>query len=204
MVIKRTSNLDKRLQTLSLQGARILDGNTTLQRLQEERDSIKQCLAICAQASEHVDQLQSSGLEDVSTAQDIQVRVSLAGGLISAKRMTVDVLRECRDNLARTTCNLEAYLQKMDNRLQTLSSQGARISGEDAAEREQVQEERNRTKNCLAICAQASEWVHKAQTNVFEDVSSAQNTNQMMVATPCFGEGGYCWSWSDTMARADV
>ena len=157
-----------------MQGTRILDGNAAQQeRLQEEKESIKRCLAICAQASEHVNQLRPSGLEDVSAAQDTQVRVGTAGGLISAKRMTADALRGCRDSLIRTTWGLEEYLQMIDNRLQTLSSQGAMISDEDVAKREQVREEKDRIKQCLAICAQASKWVHQARTNVFEDVSSA-------------------------------
>jgi hypothetical protein len=61
----------------------------------------------------------------------------------------------------------------IDNRLQTLSSQGAIILDEDIAKREQVREEKDRIKQCLAICAQASKWVYQAWTNVFKDVSLA-------------------------------
>lgn len=39
-------------------------------------------------------------------------------GLISAKRITANVLKECKEMLANTTSDLEQHLQKMDNRLQ--------------------------------------------------------------------------------------
>ena len=56
------------------------------------------------------------------------------------------------------------------------------MSDEDAAERKQVQEEWDSTKQCLTICAQASEHVDQVRTNVFEDVSAAQDAHQVIVA----------------------
>ena len=57
------------------------------------------------------------------------------------------------------------------------------MSDDDAAERERVQEERDSTKQCLTICAQASEHVGQVRTIVFEDVSAAQGAHQVIVAT---------------------
>ena len=62
------------------------------ERLQEEKDSVKQCLAICSQASEQVGQVRTNVFEDVSTAQDAhQVAVATLGDLISARRVTAGV-----------------------------------------------------------------------------------------------------------------
>jgi hypothetical protein len=60
------------------------------------------------------------------------------------------------------------------------------LSNEDAAERKQVQEEWDSIKQCLTICAQASEHVDQVRTNVFENVSAAQDAHQVIVAT--FGD----------------
>ena len=57
------------------------------------------------------------------------------------------------------------------------------MSDEDAAERRQVQEEWDSTKRCLTIYAQASEYVDQVRTNVFENVSAAQDAHQVIVAT---------------------
>jgi len=60
----------------------------TLQ-LKAEMKSIKQCLAVCVQASEQVDSVRTNVFEDVSAAQDAhQVIVATLGDLISARQVT--------------------------------------------------------------------------------------------------------------------
>ena len=85
--------------------------------------------------------------------------------------------------LADTTSDLEEHLEKIDNRLQMLSLQGTESSDEDAAERKQIQEELDSTKQCLTICAQAKEHIDRVPTNVFEDVSADQDAHQVIVST---------------------
>jgi hypothetical protein len=61
----------------------------TQERIQEEIDSIKQCLAICAEASVQAGQDRTNIFEDVSMTDDgRQAIVSTIGDLISAKRIT--------------------------------------------------------------------------------------------------------------------
>jgi len=71
--------------------------------------------------------------------------------------VTIDVLKQYKGMITNTTSDLEEHLQEIDDKLQNLSSQGARVSDEDAAEREQIQQEIDSTKQCLSICAQVSE-----------------------------------------------
>ena len=79
--------IDTRLQILCLRGARISDEDRTKRELvQEEKDSTRQCLDICAQVSEHIDQVQLNIFEDVSATQDTQqMIVATLGTLVSAK-----------------------------------------------------------------------------------------------------------------------
>ena len=65
--------------------------------------------------------------------------------------------------ITNTATDLENYLQEIDNSLQTLPLKGARMSDEIAAERERVQEESESIKQCLNICAQASDQVDKSE-----------------------------------------
>jgi DNA repair exonuclease SbcCD ATPase subunit len=178
-------DIDAKLQALSLQGSKMSDEDAAeRERVQEEKDSIKQCLTICAQVSKHIDQVQPLAFKDVTAAQNThQVMVARLRGLISAKQVTADVLKECKERLTDTTLELERQLQEIENRLQTLSSQGARMSGEDSAERERVQEEKESIKQCLSICAEASQQVKETRTNVFGDVYAGEDSHQIVVAT---------------------
>jgi hypothetical protein len=131
-----------------------------------------------------MDQVQPNAFEDVSTASDAhQVIVATLGDYMSARQVTTSVLKECKQRLTNTTSELEENLRKINNRLQNFSSRGARMSGEHAAEQERIQEEKESIKQCLAVCAQASEQVDKDRINVVEDVSSAQDAHQVVVAT---------------------
>ncbi|KAF4610369.1 hypothetical protein G7Y89_g15750 [Cudoniella acicularis] len=83
-------NLDNRLASLPAQSPQISSEQAAEQeRIQEEIDSIKQCLAICAEASVQAGQDRTSIFEDVSLTDDgRQAIVSTIGDLISAKRIT--------------------------------------------------------------------------------------------------------------------
>jgi hypothetical protein len=58
------------------------------------------------------------------------------------------------------------------------------MSGEHAAEQEQIQEEKDDIKECPTIGVQASEQVDQVRTNVFENVSTAKDAYQIIVAEP--------------------
>jgi hypothetical protein len=177
--------IERKLQNLPLRGDAISDEDAAeRERIQKEKESTKQCLVICAQIFEQVSQVRPNVFEDISAAKDAHhVDISTLGGLIPAKRVTAKVLEEFQDKLTATTSDLEEHLQKINNRLQRLSSPGTRILGEDTIERKRVQEEIDSIKQCLAICAQASEKADQVRTNVFEEVSAAKDAHQLMIST---------------------
>lgn len=174
--------IDDKLQTLSLRGVTISDESAAERRqIQEERDSTQQCLRICAQVVTHIDQLQPTVLEDISTpAGTYQAPGPKLGGLRSARHFTADTFKTCKETLSDTTIKLESYLQGIDNRLHNLPLSG---SNEQAAEQERIREEMDSIKQCLAICAQASTQANKERMNVFEDISLADDGHQVLVST---------------------
>jgi conjugal transfer/entry exclusion protein len=97
--------------------------------------------------------------------------------------VTVNVLEEYKDIITNTTSKLEKHLQEIDNKLQPFSLQGTRTSDKDRAERTQLREKTDSTKQCLRICAQVSEHINRVQPNTFEDISRAQDAHQVVAAT---------------------
>lgn len=71
-----------------------------------------------------------------------------------------------------TTSDLEGHLENIDNKLQTVCAQSTEISYENNVERQQIQEERDGTQQCLDICKQVLMRIDQVQPNVFVDLSS--------------------------------
>src|SRR5271170_2930397 len=96
--------------------------------------------------------------------------------------VTADVLKEYKELISNTTSDLEDHLQEIEGKLQSLPLQGDTISDEDAAEREQMQKEKESTKQCLTICEQVFKQVSQVQPNVFEDISAANDAHQVDIS----------------------
>jgi DNA repair exonuclease SbcCD ATPase subunit len=97
--------------------------------------------------------------------------------------VTATVLKEYKEMIANTTTDLEDHLQKIDNKLDSFSLQDMRISDEGTAERQQMQEERDSTQQCLGICAKVSAHIDQLQPIVSENISTPLPTYQGPVAT---------------------
>jgi Sec-independent protein translocase protein TatA len=93
------------------------------ERIREELDSIKQCLAICAQASVKVNQERINDFEDVSMTDDgHQVIVSTIGDLVSARRVTAGAR------------SLQCLGQMSDESLQLLSQHHSQVGAEKGSD----------------------------------------------------------------------
>jgi predicted nucleic acid-binding Zn-ribbon protein len=175
-------DINHKLQTISLQGAEISNENATeRQQLQEERDSTQNCLDICAHVLTQIDQVQPNAYINISIPH--QAPVTTLSTLTSAQLVTSNTLNVCRVNLTNTTTQLERQLRDINNRLQKFSSQPLNISIEQAAEQERLKEERDCVKQSLDICTAASQQANQERTNVFEDISTADDNYQWFVST---------------------
>jgi Fungal N-terminal domain of STAND proteins len=96
--------------------------------------------------------------------------------------VTADILKEYKELITNTTSDLEDHLQEIERKLQNLPLQGDTISDEDAAEREQMQKEKESTKQCLTICEQVFKQVSQVRPNVFEDISAAKDAHQVDIS----------------------
>ncbi|KAH9203539.1 hypothetical protein DL95DRAFT_529608 [Leptodontidium sp. 2 PMI_412] len=177
--------INDRLRTFAPQGPTLsVESAAEIWQIQEERDSTQECLKICAQVSSHIDQLQPTVFENISTSPGAyQMPTAKLEGHTSARLFTADTFKTCRAKLSDTTTKLEDHLQDIDSRLRNLAMPGARSSDVQASEQEKIKEELDSIKQCLAICAQASTQADKERVNVFEDIFTADDGHQVLVST---------------------
>jgi hypothetical protein len=122
--------------------------------LQEEKESIEQCLAVCAMASEHVREFENKVIaergrlqkEVESTKQCFAICINTLeyiGQLqshlseefpcdmrISSEQATANALQECKDILTNVTADLEGHIQEIKCGLQALLGRDAEMAGE--------------------------------------------------------------------------
>lgn len=81
--------LDHSIEAFGSQKATSVEDRAKWEKIQEEKQSLKQCLSVCTQAAEQAEQVRVNIFEDVSSSDDAhQMIVSTLGDLISAKRIT--------------------------------------------------------------------------------------------------------------------
>ena len=97
--------------------------------------------------------------------------------------VTASVLKEYKEVITNTTADLEEHLQEIDKKLHSLSLHSGAISDEDAAERQQIQEERDSTQQCLGICAQVSTHIDQVHPNATNNTSIPLAGYQQPVVT---------------------
>ncbi|KAE9367305.1 hypothetical protein N431DRAFT_348649 [Stipitochalara longipes BDJ] len=135
-----------------------------LRLIKEERMSAQKCLQICAQLSEHIDQIQLTP-EPPETVPE---------------KYTAEGLQECKNSLNLTTAKLESYMKDRMDRLVT-KSKTIMTSEEDFADLVKLQEEWETTRQSREIFA-------KAEMHLKQNISTIENyatgdAIQFMVST---------------------
>jgi hypothetical protein len=135
-----------------------------LRLIKEERTSAQKCLQICAQLSDHIDQ--------------IQLTPELPDTL--PRRLTTEGLQECKNSLNLTTTKLESYMKDRIDRLVT-KSRTAMTSEEDFADLVRLQEEWETTRQSREIFAKAEMHLKENITTI--DNYATGDAIQFMVST---------------------
>jgi len=169
------AEIDSKLQVLSSKDTRFSEEQ---QQLQEEQDSAQQCLNICAQVSIHIDEVLPNTFKNISTPSG-----AMRSSLTSAQLATAQSFTALQETIADRTTWLKKHVEDIDNRLKSLPAQPLVLPKEYAAEQESILEEINSVKQCLAICEHASKRAGQKGINVMEDVSIAEDGQQVIVST---------------------
>ncbi|CZR62675.1 uncharacterized protein PAC_12572 [Phialocephala subalpina] len=158
-------NIDEKLETIfSRTVTESPEDAAELRLIKEERMSAQKCLQICAQLSDHINQIQLTP----------ELPITLP------ERLTTEGLRECKRSLDLTTAKLESYMKDRIDRL-VRKSKIATTSEEDLADLARLQEEWETTRQSREICS-------KAETHLKENITTIDNyatgdAIQFMVST---------------------
>lgn len=144
-----------------------------MQLLKEERLSTEKCLQICAQLSDHINQIQlvtqrSSDSAEADTPDAL------------SERLTNEGLEECKTSITRTTAKLERHMQDIMNRLLS-KSRRAMTNEAEFTELARLRDEWETVRQCIDICS-------RADNHLKENISKVENYGtgdavQFMVST---------------------
>lgn len=172
--------IDENLQLLCSEHTQTSDEeDPEQQRMQEEKESTRQCLKVCAEVSAHINAFSLTIPTAHQPAMLTRTFSSHLNGLL-ASQFTTDGLQRCKDAMGGTASTLEKHLHEIERLLQA-SSTKAKTS--QTIEQTRILEEINSIKQCLNICSNAAEQTAQTRMNVFEDVSMADDGHQVIVAT---------------------
>jgi hypothetical protein len=124
-----------------------------LQLIKEERLSTQKCLQICAQLSDHIDQIQVTPQDS-----DITPRSINAGAL--PERVVNEGLQECKNSLTLASTKLERHMRDTIDRLMT-KSKTVMTSKEEVADLIRLWEEWETALKCRDICSQADSHLNE-------------------------------------------
>lgn len=175
-------NVDGKLEALVLGTTSPSQDEPERQEMQNERESIQQCLDICTKMSSHIDKVRSNEFKDISTlASEHHSYVTTSGIANTARLATANVLSHCKERLATTSSQLSSDLADVCRRLDAFNQR--QHTSPDPAEQREMQEEIDSIRQSLAVCADASEKASTDRTNVYEEVSLAEDGHQLVVST---------------------
>jgi Fungal N-terminal domain of STAND proteins len=166
--------MDEKLETIFEHTVTGSDSDSAeLQSIKEERMSTQKCLQICAQLSDHIDQIQLSIEQSDSSSERMDPDTL-------SERLTVNGLQECKTSLAITAAKLDRHMKDIVDRLVT-KSKGATSSEEDLADLVRLRDQWDAARQCIDICS-------KADIHLKENVTAIENYGtgdaiQFMVST---------------------
>ncbi|KAJ6260665.1 hypothetical protein Dda_4892 [Drechslerella dactyloides] len=172
---EQLDNIDKKLERLAAHVQPYPTSTTALDRqitdqdqetLEADKRGIEQCIEICAQVSDHIDRVQTQTAESSSTDPASSQTTYLA------QQLTTGVLTGCKSELVNTTSLLQRQLDTIKFQLAALSEHPETLGSAGES-----------LKQCLAICAQASEQAKSERINVFEDITAHDDGDQIVVST---------------------
>jgi hypothetical protein len=177
-------NIDEKLQLLHQRAAAHERDDCDLRDAKEEKESTEQCLRICAQVSEFIErsqaQLSRGRYGDERLPPSLEQRLTIPR---NAEVATKAMLSHFRSRLSENSTTLKTRLAELDERLRVSADRISEDTDGFHISLDHMKEERDSILKCLDMCADASSLAEGARTNIFEDVSSADHSHQLVVST---------------------
>lgn len=144
-----------------------------LRLIKEERLSTEKCLQICAQLSEHINQIQITRQRRGGSPKPVNQDVI-------PDRVTNEGLQECKNSLILTAAKLEKHIQDLMDRLLT-KSKAAMTSEEEFTDLERLRDEWETTRQCMDVCSRADSHL-KENISIIDNYATGDAV-QFMVST---------------------
>lgn len=190
MIQNTTSDLHDRLdeiqgklsisQSLDDPGATI--SREELQKIEDEKQSTTHCLDVCKQVSDYIEQYQSKCENRTGGADGTHDTTSPTNPNPSmAQQIAQGYLKSCILNMSAASNRLQDHLNQLEANLR--SDKNPTVPDQVAGDFQKIKEERETIAQCLNICADASNISESSRVNVFEDVASLDDAQQVLVST---------------------
>lgn len=147
------------------------DGTDVQRQVEEDRDAIVKCLQICDEVSNHINRLDAKYFP-LPVQQDSKSRD--ASTAFSAWVAAGQTLAGCKSQLQEHVDELRMRLTERPERPERPESE---------AERARIVEEIHGLQKSIDICNKAYKEADRHRTNVFEDISTGDDTRQVIVST---------------------
>jgi hypothetical protein len=135
--------------------------------------SAQKCFQICAQLSDHINQIQLTLMRSSSSPGPMDPDTL-------PERLTTEGLQECKNSLILTAAKLERYIKDLIDQLVT-KLKPAMTSEEDLADLVRLREECETARQCMDICSKAD--IHLKENISTIDKYATGNAIQFMVST---------------------
>lgn len=170
--------IEERLQSLAQNTASVSTQDPPeVEEIMEEKRSIRQCLAICTDVSQLIEAYQARRVAYQAPSESIPHQHRA----FRAEAATNELLTGFKTKLSSNAKDLQHRLQELENRLGQLSKETE--YQQDLGLLQALKEEKDSITRCLEICTDASDLTATVRTNVYEDVTSADNAHQLVVST---------------------
>ncbi|KAL4900143.1 hypothetical protein BDW74DRAFT_104527 [Aspergillus multicolor] len=190
MIQNTTSDLQDQLDEIEgkLSTSQSLDdpdatiSHEELQRLEDEKQSTTQCLDVCKQVSDYIDQSQSkrehktgkaTGTHDTTSQENSNPNI--------AQQIAQKYMKSSKQNISPASNRHKDRLDQLEANLQ--SSKNSTLPDQVACDIQKTKDQRETVAGCVNICADAYNLSESFRVNIFEDVASLDDSQQVLVST---------------------
>jgi hypothetical protein len=185
MIEEATSDLQDHLQLIDERMQSLMQNSASIPALRppeveeiaEEKKSIGQCLEICTQVSHLIEEYQTRRIVYQTPSESRSHKHCTS----RTETATNNLLIGFKTKLSSNAKDLQDRLQELEDRLGKLSKESDNQQDLDLLQA--MKEEKDSIAQCLEICTDASDLTATVRTNVYEDVTSADNAHQLVVST---------------------
>ncbi|KAE8312440.1 hypothetical protein BDV41DRAFT_300693 [Aspergillus transmontanensis] len=178
------AKIDEKLQSLNRRAATDDRDGSDIKDTTEEKESTEQCLRICQQVSEFIERSYGRVVRNEYGNAHMPSRPETRDPFPrNAEIATKAMLSDFRSRLSENSTTLNVRLTDLDQKLRASGGQKSEGTGGKNIDLEHLREERDSIGECLDIHKDASSLAERARTNIFEDVSSAAHSHQLVVST---------------------